>query len=72
MRREMENVWEVVTSVQPSSPSASIYRLTAWYQVLSEKQCSEAHGQWCWGSKLQDSSSAGGPPNLTRRPEFSC
>lgn len=33
MRREMENVWEVVTSVQPSSPSASIYRLTAGYRA---------------------------------------
>lgn len=33
MRREMENVWEVVTSVQPSSLSASIYRLTAGYRA---------------------------------------
>lgn len=28
MRREMENVGEVVTSVQPSAQSASTYRLT--------------------------------------------
>lgn len=27
-RREMENVWELETSAQPSSLSASIYRLT--------------------------------------------
>lgn len=29
MRREMKNVWEAVTLVQPSSLSLSIYRLTA-------------------------------------------
>ena len=29
MRRKMENVWGVMTLVQPSTPSVSTYRLTA-------------------------------------------
>lgn len=42
--------------VQPSSRSGSIYRLAAKgqagrYQVWTEKPCSEANGQKCWGSQ---------------------
>lgn len=41
------------------------------YQMWSEKQCSEANDQECWGSKIR-ALALEERGNLTRRPELSC